>query len=479
MGLLKDTAFIDSATAVPALAEVVRESLIRAVFTRDERVLPKELIRALVRGPGVTLRVRDEEEVRRLAAVVNGQESSVSMGLSAEDYHYFRRQLAVRKDQDVGLSFRPVTTTTYNWLVPSQSGIEIDPTGLDEVSVDPAGGHAVLGVGARWKAAWDRAAKLGWLLPFYPAVPIDHAFGDAMFGGDATFASFRGAWTSHVVGVRTIASQAYRMRAGFEQVPSDGTGSDIARLVLQAGSELALPLALAVSLRKRPAVIRNVVYGFEDAAAIPAAIGKLLSARRGLIWMNILDDRSAPLARPSIQPPPFTVEVGLGGPESLVAVQEKATDAAFAGFVAKEALPSVYEAETAAFSAASAACLRHTFVGEVRTRAARWAEVYGKLRHYSETKGIRFGCFTAVRDTGIATLWPFFEIPRDRVRLYDLSQGVWDITKGEPDTIFESKLAQLWSEDRDYLRRLQILRTLKGEVDAASVVEPFVTVEVA
>ncbi|TLZ76686.1 MAG: hypothetical protein E6K08_05075 [Methanobacteriota archaeon] len=86
MGLLRDWHYIGKAVEIPALSEVIRESLIRALFVRDDRVLPKDLIADLNRLPPVTVKVKDDSEVRKLVRVLNGEESTVSLGLSAEDY---------------------------------------------------------------------------------------------------------------------------------------------------------------------------------------------------------------------------------------------------------------------------------------------------------------------------------------------------------------------------------------------------------
>ncbi len=85
MGLLRDWTFIEEAVRIPALREVVREALIKAVFTRDDRVLPREIIADLTRAPAATVKVKDDAEIRKLVQVFNGSESSVNLGLAAED----------------------------------------------------------------------------------------------------------------------------------------------------------------------------------------------------------------------------------------------------------------------------------------------------------------------------------------------------------------------------------------------------------
>src|SRR5206468_10955942 len=93
VGLLKDWNYVEQAVRSPALAELIREALIRALFVRDDRVLPASIIGDLNRLPPVTVKVKEDGEVRKLIRVLNGEESTVSLGLNAEDYHFFRTQL--------------------------------------------------------------------------------------------------------------------------------------------------------------------------------------------------------------------------------------------------------------------------------------------------------------------------------------------------------------------------------------------------
>ena len=146
MGLLVDRAFIDAVTAAPALREMIRESLIDALFTRNDRVLPKDIVAVLSREPSVTVKVKSDHEVQKLIRVANGEESTVSLGLPAEDYHYVRRQLGVSKDRDIGVYVRPRVLTTHPWIVPPQGGIEVDVRDLSSIAVDAKGNRALAGV---------------------------------------------------------------------------------------------------------------------------------------------------------------------------------------------------------------------------------------------------------------------------------------------------------------------------------------------
>ncbi len=252
MGLLVDRAFLDAATSVPALREVIRDALIEALFTRDDRVLPPEIVAILSRRPSVTMKPRTDVELQKLVRVANGQESTVSLGLGAEDWHYVRRQLAVSKDQDIGVTVKPSVVTTHPWIVPPQGGIEVDPADLSAIAVDPKGHQALAGVGARWKALYDEAVQAGRLVPFLPLVPLDYAIGDALYG-DAVFQSYRGPFRRYVLAVRTIASHGVRARIAMSWLFSWGRNSQrhktIVLLDSRAASSVREELSILVRLR--------------------------------------------------------------------------------------------------------------------------------------------------------------------------------------------------------------------------------------
>src|SRR3989441_3949575 len=233
MGLLRDWHYIEKAVEVPALSEVIRESLIRALFVRDDRVLPKDLIADLNRLPPVTVKVKDDSEVRKLVRVLNGEESTVSLGLSAEDYHFFRTQLGVGRTREFGVVVRPRTLLTYDWIVPEQRGVQLDFTGYAGIEFGDAH-RAIVQVGATWKQLYDDGLAQGHLVPFVPTVPLDFAIGDGLYG-DAPFASYRGEFGSHVNALRTISPFGHRARLGFEEVANNGTAYDL----LHATSPLA------------------------------------------------------------------------------------------------------------------------------------------------------------------------------------------------------------------------------------------------
>ena len=246
MGLLVDRAFVDAATAAPALREMLRDSLIEAMFVRNDRVLPRDIVAVLAREPAVTVKAKSDADVQKLVRVANGQESTVSLGLPAEDYHYVRRQLGVGKDRDIGVYVRPTVLTTHAWIVPPQGGIEVDVGDLSSIAVDEKGHQALAGVGARWKALYDEAARRGRLVPFFPLLPLDYALGDALYG-DAVFGSYRAPFRRYLYGVRSFASHGRRARIGFDEVPNNATGYDALSLLQNSLSEFVVPVGLGAS----------------------------------------------------------------------------------------------------------------------------------------------------------------------------------------------------------------------------------------
>src|SRR5213594_1985509 len=240
LGLLKDWNYVEQAVRIPALAELIREALIRALFVRDDRVLPPDLIADLNRVPPVTVKVKDDGEVRKLVRVLNGQESTVSLGLSAEDYHYFRTQLGVGRTREFGAVVRPRTLLTYDWIVPEQRGVQLDFGGYAGIEFADAARRAIAQVGATWKQLYDDGAAKGHAVPFVPTVPLDFAIGDALCG-DAPFASYRGEFASHVNALRTISPFGHRARLGFEEVANNGTAYDLLHATVPLAAEFFIP----------------------------------------------------------------------------------------------------------------------------------------------------------------------------------------------------------------------------------------------
>src|SRR5436309_5445213 len=250
VGLLRDWNYIERAVQIPALSEVIREALIRALFVRDDRVLPRDLIGDLNRVPPVTVKVKDDGEVRKLVRVLNGQESTVSLGLSAEDYHYFRTQLGVGRTREFGTVMRPRILLTYDWIVPEQRGVQLDFTGYAGIEFADDAHRAIAQVGATWKRPYDGAPAKGHAVPFVPTVPLGFAIGDALYG-DAPFASYRGESASHVSALRTISPFGHRARLGFEEVANNGPPNDLLqqRVPWAAGflSHVAMPVLAKAS----------------------------------------------------------------------------------------------------------------------------------------------------------------------------------------------------------------------------------------
>src|SRR3989475_4669139 len=307
MGLLRDWHYVEKAVQVPALAELIREALIRALFVRDDRVLPPALIADLNRVPPVTVKVKEDAEVRKLVRVLNGQESTVSLGLSAEDYHYFRTQLGVGRTREFGVTMRPRTLLTYDWIVPEQRGVQLDFTGYAGIEFAVDGHRAIAQVGALWKRLYDEASERGHLVPFVPTVPLDFAVGDALYG-DAPFASFRGGLASYVNALRTISGYGQRARIGFEEVANHGTAYDLLHTVIPLAGEFFIPLSAALRLEAKPATRQTVTCGIGEPAHAPAALDRSRRFGPGVNWVHITDAVAAKILRPAPPPEAFTVQ---------------------------------------------------------------------------------------------------------------------------------------------------------------------------
>src|SRR5207247_2258550 len=252
VGLLRDWNYIEKAVQIPALSEVIREALIRALFVRDDRVLPKDLIADLNRVPPVTVKVKDDGEVRKLVRVLNGEESTLSLGLSAEDYHYFRTQLGVGRTREFGAVVRPRTLLTYDWIVPEQRGVQLDFGGYAGIEVADVAHRAIAQVGATWKQLYDGGAAKSHAVPFVPTVPLDFAIGDALCGA-APFASYRGEFTSYVNALLTISPFGHRARLRFDEVANNGTAYDLLHATVPLAAEFFIPVAVALRLEAKTA----------------------------------------------------------------------------------------------------------------------------------------------------------------------------------------------------------------------------------
>lgn len=475
MGLLRDWHYVERAVQVPALSEMIREALIRALFVRDDRVLPGDLIADLNRVPPVTVKVKDDGEVRKLVRVLNGQESTVSLGLSAEDYHYFRTQLGVGRTREFGLIPRPRILLTYDWIVPEQRGVQLDFTGYAGIDFAEGGHRAIAQVGAPWKDLYDEAMAKGHLVPFVPTVPLDFAVGDAVFG-DAPIASFRGDFGSHVNGLRTISPYGHRARVGFEEVANNGTAYDLLHATLPLAAEFFAPVAVALRLEGKPAARKILTYAFDDGAKLSVALDKLARAGSGIGWVHIADAVGAKILRPSAPPEAFVVQVSVGGTATGLTAREKAIDNAMAGFKSKSGdTPSPFDTPAASYRKTAEVVSRSLFVGEVRVPAKALGDLLTKVRSFGDQSMAKAGAYASLRESGTISVFPFFAAPKDRVKVYDLSKGVWTLVGKVPRATFTSRLAHLWAEDSGFLRRMGLLRDLKRQIDAAHVMQPLVS----
>jgi len=475
VGLLRDWNYIERAVQIPALSEVIREALIRALFVRDDRVLPKDLIADLNRVPPVTVKVKDDGEVRKLVRVLNGEESTLSLGLSAEDYHYFRTQLGVGRTREFGAVVRPRTLLTYDWIVPEQRGVQLDFGGYAGIEFADVAHRAIAQVGATWKQLYDDGAAKGHAVPFVPTVPLDFAIGDALCG-DAPFASYRGEFASYVNALRTISPFGHRARLGFEEVANNGTAYDLLHATVPLAAEFFIPVAVALRLEAKPAARKTLTYAFDDGAKLAAALDKLSRTSQTPSWVHITEAVAAKILRPAVASGAFTAQVTVGGSASGLAAKEKAIDTAMAGFTSKNAeLPNPFDVPADGYRKSAEAVARSLFVGEVRVPAKSFGDFAGKVRTFGDQTAAKAGVYGSLRHTGIVSAFPFFAAPKDRSKVYDLSKGVRAIASRIPGTTFTSRLAHLWEEEAHFMRRMAFLRSLKLTIDTAHVVQPLVS----
>src|SRR5947199_9712395 len=395
--LRRDWHYIDKAVQIPALSEVIREALIRALFVRDDRVLPKDLIADLSRGPPVTVKVKDDGEVRKLVRVLNGEESTVSLGLSAEDYHYFRTPLGVGRTRALGAVVRPRTLLTYDWIVTEQRGVQLDFTGYAGIEFADGAHRAIAQVGATWKPLYDDGAAKGHAVPFVPTVPLDFAIGDALCG-DAPFASYRGEFTSYVNALRTISPFGHRARLGFEEVANNGTAYDLLHATVPLAAEFFIPVAVALRLEAKPAARKTLTYAFDDGAKLAVAIDKLSRTSQTPSWVHITEAVAAKILRPAVASGAFTAQVTVGGSASGLAAKEKAIDTAMAGFASKNAeLPNPFDVPADAYRKSAEAVARSLFVGEVRVPAKSFGDFAGKVRTFGDQTAAKAGVYGSLR----------------------------------------------------------------------------------
>src|SRR5213079_1440779 len=371
VGLLKDWDYVEQAVRIPALAEVIREALIRALFVRDDRVLPASIIGDLNRLPPVTVKVKEDGEVRKLIRVLNGEDSTVSLGLNAEDYHFFRTQLGVGRTREFGLTMRPRVLLTYDWIVPEQRGVQLDFTAYAGVEFAEDGHRAIAQVGALWKRLYDDALAAGHLVPFVPTVPLDFAIGDAVCG-DAPFGSFRGGFASYVNALRTISPYGHRARIGFEEVANNGTAYDLLHASIPLASEFFVPVAVALRLEAKPGARKTLTYAFDDPAKVSIALDKVSRVGPGIQWVHLTDAVAAKTLRP--------------GPAE-------------------------------AYRKTAEAVARALFVGEVRIPAKSFGDFAGKVRAFGDQSAAKAGIYGSLGSTGIVSAFPSFSAPKDRIKV--------------------------------------------------------------
>ncbi|MGQ0796372.1 MAG: FAD-binding oxidoreductase [Methanobacteriota archaeon] len=474
MGLLRDWTFIEEAVRIPALRDVVREALIKAVFTRDDRVLPREIIARLTRAPAATVKVKDDAEIRKLVQVFNGSESSVNLGLALEDYHFFRKELGVGKDRDVGLVPKPRVLLTHDWLVPEQRGVQLDFGAYR--AIDLEGGHrAVVQVGATWKDAYDAARATGRLVPFVPTVPLDFSIGDGVWG-DAPYASYRAEFAEYVTALRSVSAYGHRTRIGFEDVSGEGAGYDLLHAILPFADEFVVPTEVAFRLVPAPAARKTLTYGYEDASKASAALDRLAGSLRTPSWVHVADAGASGLLRPGVPADAITVQLGIGGPAAGDVAREKAYDGVMAGFKAKATdVPNPFDVPAEAYRKAADRLVQGLFVGEVRLPVKALPAFVERAKRLGEQVAARPSLIASLRSSGILSAFPAFESPRERHRVYDLSKGIASAAADVPGATYVSRIAHLWDDSPAFRRRMEILRRLKLEIDTPRVIQPLVT----
>jgi FAD/FMN-containing dehydrogenase len=432
------------------------------------------LIADLNRVPPVTVKVKEDAEVRKLDRVLNGEESTVSLGLSAEDYHYFRTQLGVGRTREFGVTMRPRTLLTYDWIVPEQRGVQLDFSRYEGIEFAEDGHRAIAQVGAPWKRLYDDALAAGHLVPFVPTVPLDFAVGDALYG-DAPFASFRGGFASSVNALRTISPYGHRARIGFEEVANQGTAYDLLHGTLPLACEFFIPVSIALRLEAKPGARKTLTYTFDDGAKVSGALDKLSRLGPGIGWVHITDPLAAKSLRPGA-PEAFTVQVSIGATASGIAVREKAVDGAMAGFKTKNAeTANPFDGPADGYRKTAETVARSLFVGEVRVPAKSFGDFVGKLHAFGDQSAAKAGVYAALQENGTVSAFPCFSAPKDRSKVYDLSKGIRAIVSRAPGAVFTGRLAHLWEEETNFVRRMSLLRALKLEIDAAHVVQPLVS----
>jgi len=353
--------------------------------------------------------------------------------------------------------------------------VQLDFTGYAGIEFAVDGHRAIAQVGALWKRLYDEASERGHLVPFVPTVPLDFAVGDALYG-DAPFASFRGGFASYVNALRTISAYGQRARIGFEEVANYGTAYDLLHAAIPLAGEFFIPLSAALRLEAKPAARKTLTYGFDDPAKLSAGLDRLCRFGPGVNWVHITDAVAAKILRPATPPEASTVQVSLGATTTGIAAKEKALDVAMVSFKAKSSeTPNPYDVSADAYRKTADTVARSLFVGEVHVPAKSFGEFLGKVRAFGDQSAAKAGAYANLQETGSVSTYPFFSAPKDRTKVYDLSKGVRAIVTRTPGAAFTSRLAHLWDEEPNFLRRMSLVRSLKLEIDEAHVVQPLIS----
>jgi len=262
---------------------------------------------------------------------------------------------------------------------------------------------------------------------------------------------------------------------GFEEVANNGTAYDLLHAVVPLAAEFFVPVAVALRLEPKPPARKTLTYGFDDAAKLATALDKLARTSAGVAWVHLTDAIAARVLRPSVAPDAVTAQVSIGGTATSLSGKEKSVDAAMTGFKTKSAdLPNPFDLPADAYRKVADGAARSLFVGEVRAPAKSLADLITKIQALGEQSAAKAGFYASLRASGTTSLFPFFAAPKDRAKQHDLSKGVRTIVSKAPGAVFTSRLAHLWEEERGFLQRMSLLRSLKLTIDTAHVMQPLV-----
>lgn len=450
--------------AHPALKALAPEELLKAVYVHDRHVLPDDIMNFLGRRADATLTVKSPEEIQAAVRVANGETTTTALGLSAQDYHFLRTKLGMRRGLEVPVDWERTIDLYDDQIIPQQGGFLLDVSAIDSIQVKPEERVVAAGVGARWKDVQQAVASLGLVLNCFPGVPMDFALGD-MVGGTAPFHSTFGGLGTAVRNVRVVLPDGRMGSMGYDDVPNNGSGYNLRDLYLAAGGNFAVPHTFYLTLSNRPRAFKTLLYTFPEVATLAAAAAKLARSRLTplrTLFYNVRGWNSS--HRQEAQGP--ILEVSLSGLEATLPAQEKALDAMAEGRVAKTEALSILEATASEFRSATAPLRSASAIAEVLAPPESLAGVHGALADVTEGIGV-FG----VLSRGTAYLVPVLRRPLSRRERFDFVDKLVKGTRGKA-TVAGPHLVALLAKDPRQARALGMVRAMKREVDRPNTMNP-------